>query len=203
MDYRRQTTKFASVQDRLREWVPSVRQRIQHLSCITIAMLDIDGFRFDKATQVTADAEGAFSAHLRSCAQRLNKTNFFLPGEITGGNAFGSVYIGRGREPDMYLDSIQTAVNLTQASLATGNFSFIRAPGNNALDAAAFHYSVYRSLLRFLGMDGGIEASNDTPLNWVDAWNVMLTTNDLINPSTGLSPIAFPSRIPEPRPALC
>lgn len=75
-DYRRQLTKFASVQDRLREWVPSVRERLEHFSCITIQMLDIDGFRYDKATQATVDASGDFSAALRQCARDVGKHNF-------------------------------------------------------------------------------------------------------------------------------
>lgn len=58
-------------------------------------MLDIDGFRYDKATQVTVDAEGSFSAKMRECARGVNKTNFFIPGEITGGNTFGAVYLGK------------------------------------------------------------------------------------------------------------
>lgn len=37
-DYRRQLTKFASVQDRLREWVPAINQKLGHLSCILIKM---------------------------------------------------------------------------------------------------------------------------------------------------------------------
>lgn len=57
-------------------------------------MLDIDGFRYDKATQSTVDAEGEFSAAMRKCAREVNKTNFFIPGEITGGNTFGAVYLG-------------------------------------------------------------------------------------------------------------
>lgn len=57
-------------------------------------MLDIDGFRYDKATQVTVDAEGKFSSNMRKCARAVGKENFFIPGEITGGNTFGSVYIG-------------------------------------------------------------------------------------------------------------
>ena len=32
--------------------------KIQHFSCMTIASLDIDGFRIDKALQVTVDAQG-------------------------------------------------------------------------------------------------------------------------------------------------
>lgn len=57
-DWKRQLAKFASVQDRLREWVPSVRDKLIRHSCMIIASLDIDGFRFDKATQATVDALG-------------------------------------------------------------------------------------------------------------------------------------------------
>ena len=32
--------------------------KIKHFSCMTIASLDIDGFRIDKALQVTVDAQG-------------------------------------------------------------------------------------------------------------------------------------------------
>ncbi|ORY54718.1 alpha-1,3-glucan synthase [Pseudomassariella vexata] len=181
-DWRRQITKFASVQDRLREWVPSVLDKLSHFSCITIASLDIDGFRYDKATQVTVDAEGNFSSHLRECARELGKNNFFIPGEITGGNGFGSIYVGRGRQPSQYLENIEVAVNLTNA---TTKDIFIRDEGQEALDGAAFHYSIYRNLLRFLGMDGSVEAAYDLPKNWVEAWNTMLTTNDFLNANTG------------------
>ena len=57
-EYERQLSKFAFVQDRLREWRPSVMAKLELFSCITIAMLDIDGFRIDKALQVTLDAQG-------------------------------------------------------------------------------------------------------------------------------------------------
>ena len=181
-DWQRQLSKFASVQDRLREWVPSVRAKIQHFSCMTIAQLDIDGFRFDKATQATVDAMGASNGYLRACARRYGKENFFLPGEITGGNTFGSIYVGRGRQPDMLPDSIDEAVQLTNESQAR---FFIRDHDNGALDAAAFHYTIYRSLTRFLGMDGNLEAGYDAPTNWVDAWNQFLVSNDFVNANTG------------------
>ncbi|OCK73844.1 glycosyltransferase family 5 protein [Lepidopterella palustris CBS 459.81] len=181
-DWQRQLSKFASVQDRLREWVPSVREKIQHFSCITIAMLDIDGFRFDKATQVTVDAQAEFGESIRDCARRFGKTNFFMPGEITGGNTFGSIYLGRGRQPDMLPENLTRAVTLTNSS---SDKYFLRDPGKNALDAAAFHYSIYRSLTRFLGMDGNLTAGFDVPVNFVDTWNTMLVTNDFVNPNTG------------------
>lgn len=184
-DYRRQLTKFASVQDRLREWVPDVLERLTTFSCLTIQMLDIDGFRYDKATQATVDAEGRFSAKMRECARGVNKTNFFIPGEITGGNTFGAVYLGRGRQPAQYLDDIQQAVNLTNETAANLDI-FIRDEGENALDGAAFHYSIYRNLLRFLGMDGDMEAAYDLEHDWIEAWNKILVSNDLLNAETGL-----------------
>lgn len=182
-NYQRQLTKFSSVQDRLREWMPSVLQKISHFSCMTIWMLDIDGFRFDKATQVTPVASSQFAADLRKCAAMVNKTNFFLAGEITGGNAFGSIYVGRGRQPDQYVSSALEAVALTNAS--NQDYS-LRDPGFNALDGAAFHYSVYRYLTRFLGMSGNLEAGYDLPEDWVESWNEMLTTNDFINANSGV-----------------
>ena len=149
---------------------------------MTIAQLDIDGFRFDKATQVTVDASGNFSHAMRECALRYNKTNFFLPGEITGGNTFGAIYLGRGREPQQYPASDEIAVKFNNN---TSDEYFIRDPGYNALDAAAFHYSVYRTLTRFLGMDGNLEAGYDVPPNWVDMWTEMITSNDFVNANTG------------------
>lgn len=54
---------------------------------------------------------------------------------------------------------------------------FMRPEGANGLDAAAFHYSVYRSLTRFLGMDGNLEVPYDVPRNWAQMWNVIFTSS--------------------------
>jgi len=148
---------------------------------MTIAMLDIDGFRFDKAAQVNPDSQGEYGESIRQCAQRFGKTNFFMPGEITVGNTLGSVYLGRGRQPDMVPENITRALTLRP----TDNKYFIRERGKNALDAGAFHYSIYRSLTRFLGLDGNLSAGYDVPVSFVDTWNTMLTTNDLSNAYTG------------------
>jgi alpha-1,3-glucan synthase len=199
-DWQRQLSRFASVQDRLREWVPSVRSKIEHFSCMQILMLDIDGFRLDKATQITVDAVGNFSHAMRECARTVGKENFFIPGEITGGNTFGSIYLGRGRQPDMLPSTLTSAVTTTNASNSS---LWIRDDGQNALDAAAFHYSIYRNMMRFLGMDGILASGFDTPQDWyvkllplpiygrfeadtnrVDAWNEILLTNDLVNTNT-------------------
>lgn len=145
-------------------------------------MLDIDGYRFDKATQITVDALADFSLHLRECARSVGKDNFFLPGEITGGNTFGSIYLGRGRTPEQKEKlTLDEAVRLNNASNSS---LFIREEDRGGLDAAAFHYSIYRSLTRFLGMSGNLSAGYDLPVDWVESWNQMLLSNDMINPNT-------------------
>ncbi|KAJ5645806.1 hypothetical protein N7490_002178 [Penicillium lividum] len=180
-DWQRQLTKFASVQDRLREWHKPVRDVITRHSCFQIASLDIDGFRFDKAVQATLEPLSEMVAFYRECAKSLGKENFFLPGEITSGNTFGSLYLGRGRQPDQYPESAGAAVKLKNTSEGV----FLREDGLQALDASAFHYTIYRSMCRFLGMDGNLVAGNDLPTDFIEAWNEMLVTNDFINAFTG------------------
>ena len=182
-DWRRELSKFASVQDRLREWHPPVLQKIENFYCMLLANLDVDGYRYDKATQATPDAMGEANAAIRSCARRFGKDNFFLPGEITGGNVFGSIFIGTGRQPDMLPENLTQAVSLTNNTLEKYS---IRDPEFAGLDAGAFHYTVYRTLTRHLGMDGNLEAGYDSPRNWVDMWNDFIMTNDFVNPNTGV-----------------
>ncbi|KAJ6113439.1 hypothetical protein N7523_006756 [Penicillium sp. IBT 18751x] len=180
-DWQRQLTKFASVQDRLREWHKPVRDVITRHSCFQIASLDIDGFRFDKAVQATLEPLSEMMAVYRECAKKLGKNNFFLPGEITSGNTFGSLYLGRGRQPDQRPASAGAAVKLTN----TSENAFLREDGLQALDASAFHYTIYRSMTRFLGMDGNLVAGFDLPTDFIEAWNEMLVTNDFLNAFTG------------------
>ncbi|KAJ5929772.1 hypothetical protein N7454_006722 [Penicillium verhagenii] len=181
-DWERELAKFASVQDRLREWHPRVRERLIRHSCMIIASLDIDGFRYDKATQSTVDALGDMSSAYRECARAVGKENFFIAGEITGGNTFGAVYVGRGRQPDQISPSPTDAMTMSNETEAQ---YFLRDIGSEAIDGAAFHYSTYRALTRFLGMDGSLAAGYDTPVNWVEAWNWTLQSNDLVNANTG------------------
>ncbi|KAL4788597.1 hypothetical protein BJX76DRAFT_353043 [Aspergillus varians] len=181
-DWKRQLAKFASVQDRLREWNPTVRERLIRHSCMVITMFDIDGFRYDKATQSTVDALGEMSMGYRECARKIGKKNFFITGEITGGNQFGSIYLGRGRQSNQKVNNVMEAMKMTNESDPQ---YFLREAGHEAIDAAAFHYSTYRSLTRFLGMDGQLAAGFDVPIDWVEAWNIMIQTNDMINANTG------------------
>ncbi|KAJ7063334.1 modular protein with glycoside hydrolase family 13 and glycosyltransferase family 5 domains [Mycena amicta] len=169
-DWQRQLSKFASVQDRLREWKPSVLGKLKVFSCMAITALDIDAIRIDKATQVTVDALAEWASSTRSCAAALGKNNFYIPGEVTGGNTFGSLYIGRGRTPTQRPPGYSSVLNY-----------FLREAPLNALDGVAFHYSTYRALTRFLGMDGNLQAAYDTDINFITAWHEMFVENDLIN----------------------
>lgn len=72
-------------------------------------------------------------------------------------------------------------MNLT----ANDNQYFLRNASVNGLDAVAFHYSIYRSFQRFLGLDGNLQVGYDVPVNFVDAWNTLFVENDFINAFTG------------------
>ncbi len=92
-DWQRQLSKFASVQDRLREWKPTVMQKLTTFSCMAIKALDFDAIRIDKSTQVTVDALAQWTSTTRACANALGKNNFYITGEVTGGNTFGALYL--------------------------------------------------------------------------------------------------------------
>ena len=174
-----QLAKFAGVQDRLRIWHNDVLAKIKHLSCMEIAMLDIDGYRVDKALQTPIDAHAEWSKSVRQCAKRYGKDNFLITGESIGQMPFGSVYFGRGKQPNMAFE------NLTEAQMAnntTDPSSYIREFGLSALDGEAFHYPTYGALTRFLGLDGEIGL---TGTDFVGLWHTMLATNDMVNAATG------------------
>ncbi|KAF5383368.1 hypothetical protein D9757_008432 [Collybiopsis confluens] len=180
-DWQRQLSKFASVQDRLREWKPSVLPKLTTFSCMVITALDIDAIRIDKSLQVTVDALAQWSLATRACARKLGKQNFYIAGEVTGGDTFGALYLGRGRTPGMRPSDISVAATL-QPSMSQ---YFLRDPGLNVLDGCAFHYSIYRSLTSFLGMDGNLQVAYDVSTDFITAWNEMFVDNDFLNAETG------------------
>jgi len=186
--YQRQLTKFSSAQDRLREWNPTVLRKIEHFSCLAIRMLDIDGYRIDKAIQVSVDAQAHFSKYIRECAARHGKDNFFISGEVVSEMGLSSVYFGRGRQPDMVPASAEIALSLVTDQ--TGKSDFLRSQEHSALDGAAFHYGLYRAMVIFLGMDGELQLpSGSRQFNFVDMWQGRrgyLLTDDLVNANTGL-----------------
>ncbi|KAL8913208.1 MAG: hypothetical protein Q9171_001918 [Xanthocarpia ochracea] len=180
-------------------------------------MLDIDGFRMIKGLQITADAEGEWSYYIRQCAAAVGKRNFFIPGEVVGGNPLIAVYIvscfgstvhtpylivskGQGNEPSMAESDTAIAVMTTEKS--SDPSKYIREKSKIGFGSVALHYSIYRSLKRFLGsvlilssrdsaytgdrLDGSIEARPDAPLDIVEAYNTFTLTNDLSNTDSGL-----------------
>jgi len=64
-NWQRQLAKFASVQDRLQDWKPAVAKKLIKFGCLLIDALDPDGFRLDKATQMTAPFLGDWSDAMR------------------------------------------------------------------------------------------------------------------------------------------
>ncbi|KAA1072164.1 Cell wall alpha-1,3-glucan synthase ags1 [Puccinia graminis f. sp. tritici] len=132
--------------------IEAFRKNLSIWLAMTLKALDPDSIRIDKATQQTVDFVGKWGG-----AIKINQS--LLACLIsTGGNTFGSLYIGRGRQPKNYAN-----IGVQEASLIQANQSqhFMRPVGQNGLDSAAFHYSVYRSLTRFLSMDGNLDVAYD------------------------------------------
>ena len=159
--------------------MPDVLEKINIMSCMTIAMFDIDGYRIDKAVQVTIDSLADFSSYQRQCARNFGKENFLVIGEVVADPTLAAAYIGRGKQPNQY------NTNLTAAQL-TSNTSdpddYIRDFGKTALDGAAFNYDIYGAMTRFLGMDGPWGTNG---VDWVGQWDKLVADNDMVNSETG------------------
>ncbi|CAI6336658.1 unnamed protein product [Periconia digitata] len=173
-----QLAKFAGVQDRLRTWRDDVLDKVMHFSCIQIAMLDIDGFRMDKAAQTPIDVHAKWSNHQRACAKRYNKENFLIVGEIVSKVPYASLMIGRGKQPNMAWPSLEDAVR----GDAGNDSAFVRPPGSAVLDGDAFAYPFYGAMTRFLGLDGPIGLEG---VDFVELWNELLLHEDFTNANTG------------------
>ncbi|HII07426.1 MAG TPA: alpha-amylase [Methanotrichaceae archaeon] len=60
-----------------------------------IAAADVDGYRLDAAKHIEESSTAIFCNAIREYAQSIGKKNFFLFGEVVGGDAFIDQYIGR------------------------------------------------------------------------------------------------------------
>ncbi|KAJ3284167.1 Cell wall alpha-1,3-glucan synthase ags1, partial [Borealophlyctis nickersoniae] len=179
--WRRQITKFNAVQDRLRDWYKPVGDRIMHHACLLLQSLDFDAVRIDKSTQMTNIFLTKFTPHVRACARKLGKTNFLVTGEITAGETFGALFIGRGRQPDKRPATPEEAMN--RSALTPQNFLW--SEGKSSMDSQAFHYSIYRNMLRFLRLDSNDRARFDLSTDLVPAWHEILVNDDMWNLETG------------------
>ena len=90
-----------------------------------------------------------------------------------------SRFSGRGRTPTERPD-FAVAANISE----TDNQYFLREQGSEGLDGAAFQYSIYRGLTRFLGMDGNLEDAYDVSKDFVTAWDELFVDDDMVNPSS-------------------
>ncbi|KAK9425223.1 hypothetical protein SUNI508_13206 [Seiridium unicorne] len=177
--YETQLSKYASVQDRLREWRSGVLSKIKHFSCIQIAMLDIDGFRMDKGLQTSVDAMSEFTTYQRECAREYGKENFLIIGEVVGTEPQAAIYVGRGRQADQYLTNLTEAITISNASVES---AYVRDVGMNGLDGPGFNYAVHGALTRFLGLDGDIGHHG---VDFIKVWQNMTLQYDMINVNTG------------------
>ena len=84
-------------------------------------------------------------------------------------------------EPEMAVTNLTDVVTTNNATKR----EYIRDLDQSALDGAAFHYSIYRALTRFLGMYGIYDAEGDPSVNFVESWNALMMTNDMSNAYTG------------------
>jgi len=75
---------------------------------------------------------------------------------------------GRGRAGDQWLEEP------SHVKESSGQV-FVRPFSSSPLDSVAFHYSVYRALIPFLGLDGNPFPEYDI-VGWsfVDMWNTMM-----------------------------
>lgn len=48
---------------------------------MTLATLDIDGYRIDKGLTITVDAQAQWSDSVRACARRYGKEDFYISGK--------------------------------------------------------------------------------------------------------------------------
>ena len=160
-----------------------MQEKLLKLVCLAIQGLDIDGIRVDKVTQMTVDfITFKLGPYVRSCAAEVNKTNFFLPGEITSGLDFGKVYLGRGIAPGQVSLTVNEALSRSQNK---SNIYTMRSTPNYGLDSAAFSYSIYRGFLDFLGLRGNLLAPYDVGADPIESYNSFLKKIDYTNAYTG------------------
>lgn len=85
---------------------------------------------------------------MRKCAGDVGKNNFFISGEVTSNHALGSVYLGRGKTPSLYSKHVDSV-----SVVWRDKYNFYLRANRSCLDSSAFHYTVHRKLVRFLGLD--------------------------------------------------
>ena len=101
-----------------------------------IALSDCDGFRIDTVKHVSWESSRNFCGAIREYAESIGKQNFWLVGEVTGGEAFARNYLDIfGRNLDAVLDVGLPAVRLIDMvkGLNSPEAFFAQFEGHNIL----------------------------------------------------------------------
>ena len=80
-----------------------------------IALADVDGFRLDTLKHVSLPVARAFCGSLKEFAANLGKHNFFLVGEVAGGDTTQDRYL------DVLVAEVNAALDIGEMRLALGN----------------------------------------------------------------------------------
>jgi alpha-amylase len=72
----------------------NIQEMLIAIHCYWIRETDVDGFRLDAVKHMQGPAISRFCSLIREYAHSLGKRNFFLFGEVIGGDEMGNPYIG-------------------------------------------------------------------------------------------------------------
>ncbi|MCU0526728.1 MAG: alpha-amylase family glycosyl hydrolase [Elainella sp. Prado103] len=92
-----------------------------------IALTDCDGFRIDTVKHVSLESARAFCGSIREFADSLGKRNFFLVGEIAGGDIYQDFFLDRlailqsNLNAALDIGEARTALQSTAKGLSAGN----------------------------------------------------------------------------------
>ncbi len=87
-----------------------------------IALSDCDGYRIDTVKHIPWESSRQFCSSIHEYAESIGKENFWLVGEVTGGEYMGRSYLEiSGRNLDAILDIGESRTTLINLAKGTGN----------------------------------------------------------------------------------
>ena len=114
-----------------------------------IALSDCDGFRIDTVKHISWETARNFCGAIREYTESIGKENFWLLGEVTGGDVMANDYLDIfGRNIDAVLDIGDPAIRLTGLAKGFGSASdfFVQFTGNDMLgshrETGRYHVSI-------------------------------------------------------------
>jgi glycosidase len=128
---------------------PEVLSAVIQVYQYWIALSDCDGFRIDTVKHVSWETSRNFCGAIREYAESIGKHNFWLLGEVTGGEAFARNYLDIfGRNLDAVLDVGLPAVRLIDMVKGQSDplTFFVQFQGHNILgshrETGRYHVSI-------------------------------------------------------------